>query len=141
MVSNPFEFPDLGTALTILFDCKVFKLKNNYKPEREQKNRDWCWKKMILKLKNYLNGKPGFDLNFKKSNESPDVNPFYRSVYLYDNGELGNLSLTGFNVEISRHYSEYVIVYYLPSGLFVMVSWTSFIIPPGVNIHSSFLQP
>ena len=57
---------------------------------------------------------------------------FYLSLYLYDNGELGNLSLTGFNVDISRHYSKYLIVYYLPSGLFVVVSWTSFIIPPQI---------
>jgi len=55
-----------------------------------------------------------------------------RGLYLYDNGELGNLSLTGFNVDISRHYSKYLIVYYLPTGLFVVVSWTSFIIPPQV---------
>ena len=54
------------------------------------------------------------------------------SVFLYDNGELGNLSLTGFNVDITRHYYKYLIVYYLPSGLFVVVSWTSFIIPPQV---------
>ena len=53
-------------------------------------------------------------------------------LHLYDNGELGNLSLTGFNVEISRHYSKYLIVYYLPTALFVVVSWTSFIIPPQV---------
>ena len=53
-------------------------------------------------------------------------------MFLYDNGELGNLSLTGFNVHISRHYSKYLIVYYLPSGLFVVVSWTSFVIPPQV---------
>ena len=53
-------------------------------------------------------------------------------MFLHDNGELGNLSLTGFNVHISRHYSKYLIVYYLPSSLFVLVSWTSFIIPPQV---------
>jgi len=53
-------------------------------------------------------------------------------IFLYDNGQLGHLSLTGFNVDITRHYSKYLIVYYLPSGLFVLVSWTSFIIPPEV---------
>ena len=58
--------------------------------------------------------------------------PLLSSVFLYDNGELGNLSLTGFNVDITRHYYKYLIVYYLPSGLFVVVSWTSFIIPPQV---------
>ena len=31
--------------------------------------------------------------------------------------------------------SRYLIVYYLPSGLFVLVSWTSFIIPPEVIIN------
>ena len=54
------------------------------------------------------------------------------SLYLYDNGELGNLSLTGFNVDISRQYHKHLVVYYIPSGLFVLISWTSFIIPPDV---------
>merc|ERR1711953_1227914 len=55
-----------------------------------------------------------------------------RRLFLYDNGELGNLSLTGFNVDISRQYHKHLVVYYIPSGLFVLISWTSFIIPPDV---------
>jgi hypothetical protein len=31
-----------------------------------------------------------------------------------------------------RHVSHYVITYYLPSGLFVVVSWISFLVPPDV---------
>ena len=30
------------------------------------------------------------------------------SIFLYDNGQLGHLSLTGFNVDITRHYSKSV---------------------------------
>ena len=58
--------------------------------------------------------------------------PFPPSLFLYDNGELGNLSLTGFNVDIRRQHYKHLVVYYIPSGLFVLVSWTSFIIPPDV---------
>ena len=33
------------------------------------------------------------------------------SIFLYDNGQLGHLSLTGFNVDITRHYSKSVVVF------------------------------
>jgi hypothetical protein len=32
----------------------------------------------------------------------------------------------------ARHKLKYLYVYYLPSGLFVVVSWVSFLIPPEV---------
>ena len=34
---------------------------------------------------------------------------------------------------LARHLSHYLITYYLPSGLFVVVSWISFLIPPEVR--------
>jgi len=74
-----------------------------------------------------------YDIHFRDaSHQDSSYQDLPGRLFLYDNGELGNLSLTGFNVDISRHYSKYLIVYYLPSGLFVLVSWTSFIIPPQV---------
>jgi len=47
-------------------------------------------------------------------------------------GELGNFSVAGFEMKLSRHISHYLITYYLPSGLFVVVSWISFVVPPDV---------
>lgn len=47
-------------------------------------------------------------------------------------GELGNFSITGIEIKFTRHKLKYLYVYYLPSGLFVVVSWASFLIPPDV---------
>ena len=41
----------------------------------------------------------------------------------------GNYSVTGFEMIMKRRMSHYMITYYLPSSLFVVVSWTSFLIP------------
>ena len=47
-------------------------------------------------------------------------------------GDLGNFSITGIEMKFTRHKLKYLYVYYLPSGLFVVVSWASFLIPPEV---------
>jgi len=47
-------------------------------------------------------------------------------------GELGNFSVAGFEMVLERHLSHYIITYYLPSGLFVVVSWISFMVPPDI---------
>lgn len=47
-------------------------------------------------------------------------------------GELGNFSVAGFEMVLNRHVSHYLITYYLPSGLFVIVSWISFVVPPDI---------
>ena len=49
-----------------------------------------------------------------------------------DYGGLGNYSLAGFELVLHRYVSTYIITYYLPSGLFVIVSWISFLIPMDV---------
>jgi hypothetical protein len=51
---------------------------------------------------------------------------------VYVGGSLGNFSLAGFEMVLSRYVSTYIITYYLPSGLFVIVSWISFLIPMDV---------
>ena len=43
-----------------------------------------------------------------------------------------NYSVTGIEMILSRHVLKYLYIYYLPSGLFVVVSWASFLIPPEV---------
>ena len=35
-------------------------------------------------------------------------------------------------MKLSRNMHKYLYIYYLPSGLFVVVSWVSFLIPPEV---------
>ena len=52
------------------------------------------------------------------------------SVLQFDG--LGNFSLAGFELVLDRYVSTYIITYYLPSGLFVIVSWISFLIPMDV---------
>ena len=44
----------------------------------------------------------------------------------------GNYSVAGFEMRLRRKVSHYIITCYLPSGMFVMVSWISFLIPPDV---------
>lgn len=41
-------------------------------------------------------------------------------------------SITGFRIILKRHSSKYLFIYYLPSTLFVITSWVSFLIPPEV---------
>ncbi len=47
-------------------------------------------------------------------------------------GDAGNYSTTGFEMTLRRNVAKYLYIYYLPSGLFVVVSWASFLIPPEV---------
>merc|ERR1719445_1472473 len=44
----------------------------------------------------------------------------------------GNFSVAGFELTLRRKVSHYIITCYLPSGMFVIVSWISFLIPPDV---------
>ena len=40
--------------------------------------------------------------------------------------------IIGLEMRLSRHVLKYLYIYYLPSGLFVVVSWVGFLIPPEV---------
>ena len=51
---------------------------------------------------------------------------------VFEGGALGNYSLAGFEMVLVRHVMHYIINYYLPSGLFVVVSWISFLVPAEV---------
>ena len=44
----------------------------------------------------------------------------------------GNYSVAGFEMTLKRKVSHYIITCYLPSGMFVIVSWISFLIPPDI---------
>jgi len=63
---------------------------------------------------------------------SINIKNLRRKDQLFDAGALGNFSLAGFEMTLERHYTSYIITYYLPSGLFVVVSWISFLIPPDI---------
>ena len=39
--------------------------------------------------------------------------------------DIGNYSLTGFEMRLRRNSLKYLVNYYLPSGLFVIVSWVN----------------
>ena len=43
-----------------------------------------------------------------------------------------NYSVAGFELILQRKMSFYIVTYYLPSGLFVVVSWISFLVNPEV---------
>jgi hypothetical protein len=40
--------------------------------------------------------------------------------------------VAGFELTLRRKVSHYIITYYLPSGMFVIVSWISFLVPPEI---------
>jgi hypothetical protein len=52
------------------------------------------------------------------------------TVYVWNS--IGNWSVSGFELRLKRNILKYLINYYLPSGLFVIVSW--------VRIHSIILS-
>ena len=51
------------------------------------------------------------------------------SIHACEFSGLGNFSLTGFEVSFKRHSRKYLIYSYLPSGMFVCISWISFLVP------------
>ena len=56
--------------------------------------------------------------------------------------ETGNYSVAGFKLNMERKMTHYLITYYLPSGLFVVVSWASFLIPSDdIQVRKYFLIP
>lgn len=43
----------------------------------------------------------------------------------------GNFSVAGFKIEMSRHWRPFINKYFIPCFAMVLVSFVSFIIPPG----------
>jgi len=78
-----------------------------------------------------------FGYSSKKSNSIAldydiTIEPLKEKDTVLDYGPMGNFSLSGFEMVLTRYVSTYIITYYLPSGLFVIVSWISFLIPMDV---------
>ena len=45
---------------------------------------------------------------------------------------IGNFSVAGFQLRLKRKVMHYIITCYFPSGMFVVVSWISFLVPPDI---------
>ena len=53
-----------------------------------------------------------------------DIKPLKKKDTVFRWPAIGsNYSLAGFEIHLTRHVKEYIIDYYLTSGLFVIVSW------------------
>ena len=42
----------------------------------------------------------------------------------------GNYSVYGFEIKLTRSLGPFILSVYLPSAMFVMMSWVSFFVPP-----------
>ena len=60
---------------------------------------------------------------------SYEINPFNKTATY---PEMGNdtYSTVGFDLELKRDFTKHLLNFYLPSLLFVVASWMSFLIPP-----------
>ena len=54
------------------------------------------------------------------------------NIRVHEGDRVLNLSSTGLELLLTRNKLKYIPLYYLPSGLFVVVSWVSFLIPPEI---------
>ena len=54
------------------------------------------------------------------------------NIRVHEGDRVRNLSSTGIELLLTRNKLKYIPLYYLPSGLFVVVSWVSFLIPPEI---------
>ena len=59
-----------------------------------------------------------------------ELEPIHKHNLIFPNGH--NFSMVGFRIALDRHSQKYFINYYVPSGIFVLASWVSFLIPPDV---------
>ena len=51
----------------------------------------------------------------------------------------GNYSAYGFEIIISRSLGPFILSVYLPSAMFVMMSWVSFFVPPvGMTLKNNY---
>jgi len=83
--------------------------------------------KMVFKTGSY--GYSAKDSNSLTLDYDIQIGPLKPEDRVLDYGVLGNFSLAGFEMLLTRHVSSYIIAYYIVSGLCVIVSWSSFLIP------------
>ena len=51
----------------------------------------------------------------------------------------GNYSVYGFEIKLTRSIGPFILSVYLPSAMFVTMSWVSFFIPPVRILSTQFL--
>ena len=59
---------------------------------------------------------PNVLLNINYQDDIAEINPLSPEHAVLDYGQLGNFSLAGFEMVLTRYVSTYIITYYLPSG-------------------------
>ena len=74
--------------------------------------------------------------NNKESNSIPleyeiEINKLSEKESLLRHKGLGNFSRAGFELKLRRYKSAYIVTYYIPSAICVILSWVSFLIPMG----------
>ena len=77
--------------------------------------------------------KDGYDASFLINSVldyTAETKKLPKYLTTYSNG--GDYSVAGFELILTRKLSRYIIMWYLPSGIFVIVSWISFLIPPEI---------
>jgi len=85
--------------------------------------------KMVFETRSYGYGYSAKDSNSQTLDYDIQIGPLKPEDRVLDYGALGNFSLAGFEILLTRRVFSYIFTYYIVSGLCVMVSWTSFLIP------------
>ena len=67
-----------------------------------------------------------YDIELLQLDEA-EKNIEYQFPFLY---QTSTLPVAGFKIKLSRKSWKYLLTYYLPSTIIVIISWTSFCIPP-----------
>ena len=78
----------------------------------------WFYFEICFYITIYNQGKPQSDELFKINywDNIAEINPLSPEDAVLDYGPLGNFSLAGFEMVLTRYVSTYIITYYLPSG-------------------------
>ena len=58
------------------------------------------------------------------------VVPLHKNDDIFVWRDIGNYSISGFKIQLKRRSFKFIFNNYIPSALFVLVSWVSFTIPP-----------
>ena len=67
---------------------------------------------------------------FAGSSSKPKLWLFPWREFFLKSGCPGNYSVYGFEIRLSRSLGPFILSIYLPSAMFVMMSWVSFFVPP-----------
>ena len=112
----------------IISDIQQNLFQNSYKYQIKESLITITLSKSKLKILSYPRSKQDFDIVVA----SPGLNILLLLV--------GNYSVYGFEIKLTRSIGPFILSVYLPSAMFVTMSWVSFFIPPVITIFSLFFQ-